>query len=185
MDLYLVTGNAGKVAEFERILGMELKSVKLALPETQEVDVVAVARAKAQAAYEQVGIPVLVDDTGLTVQEWKTLPGALVAWFLDSVGNEGIIRMLSGWESRNASVTTAVGYCDADGVVVFEGTVLGEIAEAPRGSNGFGYDPIFVPEGGSKTFAEMDDSEKDQVSMRKLALEQVKDWLARKDASRS
>ncbi|ALG12259.1 hypothetical protein AOZ06_40195 [Kibdelosporangium phytohabitans] len=159
------------------MLERPLESVKLNLPETQEVDVVAVAKAKAEAAYAQLREPVLVDDTGLTVHEWGKLPGAFIAWFLDNVGNEGIIKMLSGWDGRDASVTTAIGFCDGTTTKVFEGTVKGTISEAVRGGNGFGYDPIFIPIGSNKTFAEMTDDEKDKVSMRRLALEQVKSWL--------
>src|SRR5690349_14270271 len=93
--LTILTGNAGKVAEFERLLGVDLESVKVELPEIQSTDVAEVAKYKAQEGYRQLGRPCFVDDTGLTVHEWGQLPGALIKWFMDNVGNEGILQMLS------------------------------------------------------------------------------------------
>lgn len=177
VKLTLVTGNRGKVAEFERLLGLELDSVKLSLPEVQAIDVAVVAEAKAKAAYVQTGSPVIVDDTGLTITAWGRLPGSFIAWFLDEIGNAGVIKMLNGWDDRSATVTTAIGYCDEDGPRVFTGMVNGAITEVERGDNGFGYDSIFVPVGSSKTFAEMSDDEKDENSMRRLALNEFKSWL--------
>ncbi len=173
----LITGNLGKAQEFGRLFGQEISHQKLTLPEIQHTDVAIVAKAKAEAAYQQLKQPVFVDDTGLYIKAWGNLPGALVAWFLDNVGNEGIIRMLEGWDDRSAKVVTALGYCDRNGPLVFVGEVLGTIANAPTGENGFGYDPIFIPEGQSKTFAEMDGAEKDANSMRALAAQAMKNYL--------
>lgn len=176
-ELILITGNEGKAAEFSRLLGIEVSNQKVALPELQATDVAVVAKSKAEAAYAAIGKPVFVDDTGLTIHAWGELPGALIAWFMDNVGNDGIIKMMDGWEDRSASVTTALGYCDENGSQVFTGVLRGSIAEAPRGDNGFGYDPIFVPEGGDQTFAEMDAAQKDSVSMRALAAKAMREAL--------
>ncbi|MDX3458572.1 non-canonical purine NTP pyrophosphatase [Streptomyces sp. ME02-8801-2C] len=112
-----------------------------------------------------------------SARSWVTVPGALVAWFLESVGTAGILRMMVGWADRSAHVVTAVGYCDASGTQVFEGTVQGEIALAEAGANGFGYDPIFVSAGSRCTFVELSDEEKDGVSMRRLALDKARTAL--------
>lgn len=77
--------------------------------------------------------------------------------------------MLKGWDNRTAKVVTALGYCDENGPQVFVGELNGSIAEMSRGENGFGYDPIFIPENQSKTFAEMTSEEKDAISMRAQA----------------
>lgn len=168
-DCVLITGNQGKVRELSRLLGVELHGQKVTLPELQATDVRIVAAAKAEAAYAQLHRPVIVDDTGLYLAAWGELPGALVAWFLDTVGCEGILKMLEGWDDRSARVVTALGYCDEHGVQVFDGEVAGSIALLPRGEHGFGYDPIFIPEGTGKTFAELTATEKDAVSMRARA----------------
>ncbi len=168
-EVTLITGNAGKAKEFERLLGVKVLNQKIALPEIQATDVALVAKEKALAAYAVVQKPVFVDDTGLYIHAWGDLPGALIAWFLDNVGNEGILKMLDGWGDRAATVVTALGYCDASGARVFVGKLEGTIAEVIRGENGFGYDPIFIPENQLKTFAEMNAEEKDAISMRAQA----------------
>jgi XTP/dITP diphosphohydrolase len=174
--LTLITGNYGKVAEFERLLGVEIDHKKIDLPEIQSTDVREIAKIKAQTAYGQLLTPAFIDDTGLTIEEWGELPGALIKWFLDNVGNDGIIKMLASSASRKARVTTAIGYCDQDGVRVYTGELFGTIADEPRGDNGFGYDAIFIPDGYKTTFAEMTSEEKDNISMRAIAAD-----LLRKD----
>lgn len=176
-NLTLITGNPNKAAEFERLLGVDVAHQKLSLPEIQETDVEKVARLKAEAAFARLGTAVFVDDTGLYINAWGSLPGALIAWFLDNVGNRGILRMLDDWEDRSARVVTALGYCDEDGSRVFTGSLNGSIAEAERGANGFGYDAIFIPENSNKTFAEMTGPEKDAISMRAAAAQLLKNYL--------
>jgi XTP/dITP diphosphohydrolase len=178
-NLTLITGNLGKVAEFERLLGFEFDHQKIDLPEIQTTDVREVVRAKAQLAYEKLGSPVLVDDAGLVIKAWGELPGALIKWFIDNVGNDGIIGML-GNSSRAAYVITALGYCDENGAKIFTGITEGKIADTPRGENGYGYDAIFVPTGQTKTFAEMTSKEKDKISMRAKAVKQLKLALKQK-----
>jgi XTP/dITP diphosphohydrolase len=154
-----VTSNPDKAREAAEILGVELKSVALDLPEPQTLDVVEVATAKAITAREALSdpdYPVLVEDSGLVIEAWNGLPGALTKWFLRSVGNEGLLRMLSAEENRSARAICAVAVAVADGSVrAFAGEVEGSIALEPRGSGGFGWDPIFVPEGYAKTYAEL------------------------------
>lgn len=176
-ELILVTGNEGKVREFGRLLGTVVLGQKIALPEIQETDVRRVAQSKAQAAYDILKKPVFVDDTGLYIEAWGQLPGALIAWFLDNVGNEGILKMLDGFDNRTARVITALGYCDETGTRVFVGEVTGTIAKTLAGDNGFGYDPIFIPQSQAKTFAQMTNQEKDRFSMRSLATQAMKQGL--------
>jgi XTP/dITP diphosphohydrolase len=154
-----VTSNPDKAREAAEILGVELRSIALDLPELQDLDVAQVAAAKAAAAREALGAPdspILVEDSGLVVEAWNGLPGALTKWFLASVGNEGILRMISGEEDRSARAVCAVAVAFADGSKrVSLGEVGGMIAPEPRGSGGFGWDPIFIPEGHSETYAEL------------------------------
>jgi len=173
----LITGNEGKAREYEGLLGIEVTAVKEDLVEIQELDVVKVVERKAQDAYVRLRRPVLVDDSGLTLAEWNGLPGALVAWFLEAVGPEGILRMAAGANDRRATVTTALGYADNAGVRVFTGTLNGALATELRGQSGFGYDSIFIPEGHDRTFAEMASLEKNEISHRRLAVDELRKWL--------
>jgi XTP/dITP diphosphohydrolase len=175
----LITGNAGKAAEYAAMLGIEVTAAKAELTEVQSLDVARVAARKAADAYAQLREPVLVDDTGLSIQEWNGLPGALVAWFIDTVGPHGILAMAAGLSDRTATVTTALGYADATGVQVFEGTMAGSLATELRGTSGFGYDPIFIPDTDSshRTYAQMTSEEKNKISHRRRAVEAMRHGL--------
>ena len=131
-----------------------------------------------QVAYQLVGKPVLVEDTSLAVHAWNGLPGALIRWFLETVGTQGICQMLTSYERLDATAKTCLGYFDGQEFVSYLGAVQGQITRNPRGSNGFGWDPIFIPEGWTKTLAEMTpDDEHDFISMRKIAALQLKAYL--------
>jgi XTP/dITP diphosphohydrolase len=174
-----VTTNEHKRREVESILGVELDRAAPDVPEVQALDLAEVAVHKATSAYNALGKPphpVLVEDSGLVIGAWNGLPGALTKWFLSSVGNEGILRMLCG-EDRSARAVCAVAVAEEGGRVhVFRGEVRGEIAPEPRGESGFGWDPIFVPEGSEFTYAQMGDA-KNENSHRARAFRRVRGWL--------
>ena len=170
----LVTGNAGKAAEYAAMLGIEVTPVKAELTEIQSLDVAYVAAGKAADAFAQIGEPVLVDDTGLSIHAWNGLPGALVVWFLDTVGLQGILDMAQGLTDRRATATVALGYADAGGVRVFQGTVNGSLATEPCGISGFGYDPIFIPCTDTRTYAQMTTEEKNMISHRRRAVDAMR-----------
>lgn len=167
----LITGNEGKAREYADLLGLDITAVKEELTEVQALDVADVVTRKAEEAYAKIGTPVLVDDTGLTLHAWNGLPGALVKWFLDTVGTHGILQMAAGVNDRSATVTTALGYADATGVQVYAGTVHGQLSTTERGDSGFGYDCIFIPDGSNQTFAEMTPQHKNAISHRRRAVD--------------
>ncbi len=159
MDALFVTSNHNKAREAAEILKLELHTVALDLPEPQGLDVAEVAAQKARAARDALGDPdqpVLVEDSGLVFEAWNGLPGALTKWFLNSVGNEGLLRMLSAYNDRSARAVCAVAVSPSGGSVrVFVGEVGGSIAPEARGGEGFGWDPIFIPQGYTQTYAEL------------------------------
>ena len=171
---FFATGNENKVREVNAILGVRLEQISIDLFESQGIQVEEVARKKAEDAFQQVGKPVLVEDSGLEFAAWNGLPGALMKWFLDTVGNEGILKMFAGETNRTAVAKAAIGFFDGEKVHLFVGAVPGTIAETVRGTGGFGWDPLFIPDGHDKSFAEMTESEKNTVSMRRIALAQMK-----------
>jgi non-canonical purine NTP pyrophosphatase (RdgB/HAM1 family) len=172
--LTFITSSANKLAEVERILGHPLAQASLPLEEIQAINLETVVRHKAHQAYSQLGRPVLVEDTGLAFVAWNGLPGALIKWFLMALRPRGICKLLRGETNRAATATTLFGYYDGSEDRIFAGTVSGIIREAPRGTRGFGWDAIFQPLGSDRTFAEMMPKEKDHFSMRRLALEQLR-----------
>jgi XTP/dITP diphosphohydrolase len=172
VEALFVTSSHDKAREAAEILGVELRTVALDLPEMQDLDVARVAAVKAAAARETLedpDSPILVEDSGFVVEAWNGLPGALTKWFLASIGNEGLLKMLSGEEDRSARAVCAVAIASGGSVRAFVGEVEGSIALEARGVKGFGWDPIFVPEGYAQTYAELG-SRKHEVSHRARAL---------------
>jgi XTP/dITP diphosphohydrolase len=179
MRAVFVTTNEHKRREVERILGVELERAAPDVPEVQALDFAEVATQKVRSAYDALGRPprpVLVEDSGLVIGAWNGLPGALTKWFLSSVGYQGLLKMLCG-EDRRARAVCAVAVADNRGEVhVFRGEVRGSVASEPRGEGGFGWDPIFVPEGSELTYAQMGDA-KNEDSHRARAFRQARGWL--------
>ena len=168
LPLVFVTSRAEKAAEAAR-LGVDVEALDVDLPEPQALDPSEIVAAKARSAYALLERPVLVEDSGLAVEAWGGFPGALVKWLEKSAGVAALARMLDGFPNRSATAVCAIAYCDGGEVVSARGEVAGSIAPSPRGSGGFGWDAIFVPDGGSRTFAEMASSEKDRISHRRKA----------------
>jgi XTP/dITP diphosphohydrolase len=187
MRAVFVTTNEHKRREVEKFLGVELERAALGsrdVPEVQTLDFAEVAAHKARSAYDALGrppYPVIVEDSGLVIWAWNGLPGALTKWFIASVGNEGLLEMLCGGD-RRARAVCAVAVADAGAdaggreVRVFKGEVEGTIASEPRGDGGFGWDPIFVPEGSELTYAQMGEA-KNEDSHRARAFRQIRGWL--------
>jgi XTP/dITP diphosphohydrolase len=177
MDFVLVTGNIDKWREAERILGRKLLRQALDLPEPQEATSIGIARAKLAAARRAVAGPVIVEDSGLELAALGGFPGPFIKWWEWRGGLQSICRALDGGGNRLAEAVCALAVFDGVAEFVVEGRVAGSIALTPRGQNGFGWDPIFVPEGDSRTFAEMAAAEKDTVSHRRRAWEALRKKL--------
>ena len=177
------TANAHKLAEMREILG---DAVEL-LPRPDEIpDVVedaptleGNARLKADAIAAATGLTALADDTGLEVSALGGAPGVRSARYAGDDATDAdnvalLLRELDGAGDRSARFVTVVVLADGEDHQVHEGECRGRIAPAPRGANGFGYDPVFVPdEGDGRTFAEMTAEEKHAISHRGRAVRAV------------
>ncbi len=178
--LVFVTSNLGKLREAEAVLGIALEHHALDLDELQSLDLAEVVRHKAAAAFERLGRPVLVEDTGLELAALGGFPGPLVKFLLASVGPEGISAIARCF-SNDGAVARCVA-CAADGgrTVFGVGAVPGRIADAPRGRLGFGWDSVFVPDAGDgRTYAEMPEADKNAISHRRLAFADLRQALER------
>lgn len=176
MDITFITGNQAKAEQLAFHLDIPLAHHRLDLTEIQSLDLESVVRDKAERAYQILQKPVLVEDTSLIFPALGALPGPLIKWFLQELGNEGLVRLLEG-HSRKAIAEVQFGFHDGTQCHIVSGIMRGQIAEHPRGTQGFGWDPIFIPEGSQKTWAEMDLVEQSATSMRRLALEKLKSIL--------
>ena len=174
--LAVVTSNPHKAREVASFFDgeLEVEHVKLECPEFRSSDVGAIARGKAQFAWEQLRRPLIVDDTAFTVKALGGFPGPYAAYVLDTIGYRGILRLLDGVEDREAFFETAIACADGDGIRIFRGRIEGVITRSPRGREGFGYDPVF--EVGGKTLAEIPLAEKSRISHRARALSAFAEW---------
>jgi XTP/dITP diphosphohydrolase len=188
--LVLATRNSGKVQEFARLLGnaflIDAVSQAVKLPEETGLTFAENARLKAGAVFNALGgvVAVLADDSGLEVAALDGRPGVLSAryagdWACDEDNVSKLLAELRGKADRRARFVCALCLVVAPErpkrdagprLIEVRGVVDGTIAEAPRGTAGFGYDPIFRPEGGEATLAEASLTKKDQVSHRGAAV---------------
>jgi XTP/dITP diphosphohydrolase len=184
--MVLATRNAHKVIELRRILhAAGLESVELIgldaypdLPDVPETGATFEANAllKASAVAAATGLIALADDSGLAVDALGGMPGVLSARWSGGLGDAANLQLVLAQladvpdDRRGASFECAAAAVLPDGAqVVVRGQLTGSITRTPRGTNGFGYDPIFVPTGGSRTTAELDPDEKDAISHRGVA----------------
>lgn len=192
--IVLCTGNPGKLAELKLLLpaGIELLSLAdvglpIDLPETGDT-LEANALQKARFAHERCGLPCIADDTGLEVDALNGAPGVLSARYAGPAKDpqENMRRLLRelddrkfrGAAERSARFRTVLAFVDVDGERTFAGEVRGSITHEQRGTAGFGYDPVFLPDGSTLTFAEIDMATKNKVSHRARAISALLRHLA-------
>ncbi len=174
----LVTGNRNKLVEAERILGCQIDCEPLDLPEIQSLDLIAVLRAKGKEAWNRLRRPVVVEETGLELAALSGFPGPLVKWMLEAVGARGISRTAHALGDARATACCALIYLDGETELVADGETRGELVREPRGEGGFGWDPIFVPEGRQETYAELGSAVKDELGHRGRAWRRLRQLLA-------
>jgi non-canonical purine NTP pyrophosphatase (RdgB/HAM1 family) len=166
-NVTFITGNKDKAEFLSKFLDYPVAHFKLELEEIQSLEFDEIAEHKVMQAYAAIESPVLVEDVGLSFKALGgKLPGAFTKWFIDEVGLEGLCKMLNIYDNRDALAQICYAYYDGSHLQFFEGEIEGEIANQPRGENGFGFDPIFIPAGTNKTVAEMSDKEKEKYSLR-------------------
>lgn len=180
--LLFVTGNPSKLVEARRLAGRALAAIALDLPEIQSLDMEEVLRAKAWHAWQTVQQPVVVEETGLELAALNGFPGPLVKWMLEAVGAEGIARTALALSDPRAKAVCLLMWTDGVRTVLARGETAGDLVLPPRGQNGFGWDPVFRPEGKIRTYGELPDEEKDRVGHRGRAWREL---LARLTISES
>lgn len=178
--VYFATTNEGKLNEAKKILEMEVIGTPLEIDEIQSLDPEKVALRKARDYFEQIKKPIFVEDVSLSIEALNNLPGTYIDAFMKTLGNEGLIEVLKNVKNRKAFAQATVVYISAKNKEeIFIGKVSGSISQSPKGA-GFGWDPIFIPEGEKRTFGEMEIEEKNKYSMRAIALNKLKNWLDKK-----
>ena len=169
------SSNRHKFAEASRILaghGIGLSFLECSLEEIQSGSVRDISVHKARTAFARFQRPVIVEDDGLEIDSLRGFPGPYSSFVFDTIGNGGILKLVG--TDRRAAFVSAVTYCDTDHTVSFESRVRGMISAGEAGE-GWGYDPIFIPDGRRGTFAQLDD--KNSVSHRYASLTKFSEWF--------
>ncbi|MHC1631206.1 MAG: XTP/dITP diphosphatase [Methanotrichaceae archaeon] len=174
--IYFVTGNKGKFEEAQEILG-NLIQKNIGYTEIQADSLEEVAVFGMDEVSKRLGGPVMLEDAGMFVEGLNGFPGVYSAYVFDTIGNEGILRLMERMENRDAIFKSVLCYTEP-GLEprLFKGELKGQITTAPRGTGGFGYDPIFEVDG--KTIAEMGLEEKNKISHRGAAIRALDEWLS-------
>ena len=187
-DLVFATNNAHKLEEVRSMVGGHINILSLSdigcdvdIPETADT-LEGNALQKAGYVKEHYGYDCFADDTGLEVEALDGAPGVFSARYAgpghDSEANmKKLLKNLEGVAHRAARFRTVIALIEGGEPRLFEGIVEGEITESPSGANGFGYDPVFRPEGLPTTFAEMDSEVKNCISHRGRAMEKLMQYL--------
>lgn len=193
MKIVFATHNAHKVSEVQAVLGSEYQLVTATevgiteeIPETQPT-IEGNALQKARYVYEHTGLNCFADDTGLEVEALNGAPGVYSARYAGehvsyADNNVLLLKNLAGCENRKARFRTVIALIVDGKEYLFEGRVEGTIATEPHGEGGFGYDPLFVPEGSQLTFAEMSSEAKNKISHRGRAVAKLVAFLHGKEA---
>ncbi len=171
--LLFITGNKHKVEEANNVLadtGICLEQAPGYKYELQLDSLTDIALHAALEAYRLLGKPLVVEDAGLFINALSGFPGPYSSYVYQTIGVEGVLRLLEGIGDRSAYFLSSVAVIYPPLINTYTGRVDGWITEKPRGSRGFGFDPIFVPRGADKTFAEMSVDEKNRYSHRAKAL---------------
>lgn len=193
MKIVFATHNAHKVSEVQAVLGSEYQLVTATeagiteeIPETQPT-IEGNALQKARYVYEHTGLNCFADDTGLEVEALNGAPGVYSARYAGehvsyADNNVLLLKNLAGCENRKARFRTVIALIVDGKEYLFEGRVEGAIATEPHGEGGFGYDPLFIPEGSQLTFAEMSSEAKNKISHRGRAVAKLVAFLHGKEA---
>ena len=191
MKLYFATNNIHKLKEVQEVVGdsfqiesMRSLGINEDIPEDQQT-LEGNALQKARFLYDRTGESCFADDTGLEVDALNGAPGVYSARYAGEAKNSLdnmalLLKNMSGIQNRKARFRTVIALILDCKEYLFEGVVKGTIAEEPRGTAGFGYDPLFVPDGYSTTFAEMDSEAKNAISHRGRAVEKLAAFLLKR-----
>jgi len=176
-DLYFASSNPFKIQELREIgapHGYDVKAITVnKICEMQTDDLTSLVHDKTLQAFRAARLPVLVDHGGLYLDCLNEMPGGLTQLFWDKLKGKIICDIARALGNKGASAVATIGYCNGKRIYTYSGKVKGTIADAPRGVRDFQWDLIFIPDGHTKTYAEMTIPDKNAISQRRIAFEQL------------
>jgi XTP/dITP diphosphohydrolase len=183
--VFFATGNVNKFNEARAILGgygVAVGMLRLKGDEIQSDSLQEIAEKSVLYAYGQCGLPIFVEDAGLFIDALGGFPGPYAAYAYKTIHNSGILKLMEDTPNRAAAFRSVISFCDSQNPcrpISFLGESKGSITPQERheqGKSGFGFDPIFQPDGSNKTFAEMTITEKNGFSHRAAAIRKFAEW---------
>lgn len=180
--IYFLTSNMGKYREAAAVAaasGLRLHMLTASKVEIQASSLQRIASYAAREAANRLEVNIVAEDAGLFVEKLHGFPGPYSSDAFKRLGTEGILKLMENISQRNAEFRSAVAFCKpCSKPRCFIGTVAGTINHNPRGTGGFGYDPIFIPvKGDGRTFAQMTVKEKNRISHRAESFRKLAQWL--------
>jgi XTP/dITP diphosphohydrolase len=184
-DLYFITSNKGKFKEIaNKLIKVDVKVIQknLGYPEVQANSLEDVVNFGVNYIIEKFQKPFIIEDAGIFIKNLNDFPGVFSADVFYKIGCKGILKLLEDVKKdREACFKSVIAYVNSDRQIhIFTGECMGVIGFEEMGSNGFGYDPIFIPQGETKTFAQMTVEEKNRYSHRGDALDKLLKFLKEK-----
>jgi XTP/dITP diphosphohydrolase len=177
--MILITCNPNKIEEFKLCLGKDFpfKVMSIEKPELRAEHPSEVAITAAKVLAERLHDTVIIEDSGLFINALNGFPGTCTHYVHDKIGLEGLLKLMKGVKDRSCKYLSAIGYCEpGKEPLCFIGEEKGKIAVSPRGKNGWGHDPIFIPEGKKKTYGEL--RKKVDIDLfRRRAITKLADYL--------
>lgn len=164
--LYFITSNKHKYEEIQKMTRIPIEQKRLDYPEIQADTLEAVAEFGIEFCYSKLETSCFIEDSGLFIDALSGFPGVYSSYVFQTLGCEGILALLGKNKNRKAYFKSVIAYRTEKETTLFTGEVKGEIAYVQKGEKGFGFDPIFIPEGEHRTFAQMDAEEKNLYSHR-------------------
>ncbi|HJU34188.1 MAG TPA: XTP/dITP diphosphatase [Nitrososphaera sp.] len=178
VNITFASTNHNKFLEVHSILlthSITVNFSQIPLVEIQSDSLEEIAAEKAKTAFERVGRQLIVEDDGLFIDSLSGFPGPYSSFVFKTIGNEGILKLLAGSTRRSAYFRSVIAFYNGITLSISDGRVCGRISDRVKEVGGWGYDPIFVPDGTDITFAELKKS-KSEYSHRKRALEKFVQW---------
>ena len=179
-QIRFLTKNPGKFRELKQLLDprqYELIRDSREIHELQTADMDALVRDKVLRAFKRIRHPLIVDHTGLEFDLLNGFPAGLTSVFYDTLRDEGIASLIGASTNPNVTAVTLIAYCDGRTIHTFRGEARGTVAARPRGKHGFQWDVLFVPKGYDKTYAQLGQKKKNEISMRRRAFDKFAVFL--------
>lgn len=177
-NVVYVTGNPNKAKYFALMTKMNIPNMSFDVDEIQSTSLREIVEHKARQAYELAKCPVIVEDTKLSFRVLGALPGPLIKWFQQELGEEGLCKLLDSYDDRTAFAGAAIAYFDGTNLEIFERELQGTIAKKPSKNNtGYGWNPIFIPKGAEITLADMTEAEFEKYYAKIKPFDEITNFL--------